>query len=47
MNTHEGEARFKNFKILLDSGCSSTIVMRRLIEKLNPKEDAVMQWHAQ
>ena len=33
MNTIKGRVRFKNFQILSDSGCSSTIVMRRLFEK--------------
>ena len=32
---------------LLDSGCSFTILMRRLITKLRPKKDAVMQWYMQ
>ena len=31
MNTIKGKAKFKNFCILLDSGCSSTIVMGRLV----------------
>ena len=44
MNTQKGKARFKKFRILLDSGCISTIVIRRLITKLNLKEDAVIQW---
>ena len=30
MNTRKSKERFKNFRILLDSGCSSTIVMERL-----------------
>ena len=30
-NTREGKEKFKNFLILLDSGCSSTIVMGRLV----------------
>ena len=47
MNTLKGGAKFKKFRILLDSGCSSTILMGRLIEKLTPKEDAVIQWHNQ
>ena len=33
MNTRKGRVKFKNFQILLDSGCSSTIVMIRLVEK--------------
>ena len=45
MNTRKGRARFKNFRILLESGCSSTIVMGRPFETLYPKRDAVMQWH--
>ena len=43
INTRKGKAKFKKFQILLDSECSSTIVMGRLIEKLHPKEDAVIQ----
>ena len=27
MNTRKGKEKFKNFQILLNSGCSSTIVM--------------------
>ena len=37
MITCRGISNFKNFRILLDSGCSSTILMRRLITKLNTK----------
>ena len=29
---------FKDFQILLDSGCFSTIIMRRRIKKLTPKK---------
>ena len=47
MNTQKGRSKFKNFRILLDIGCSSTIVMRRLIEKINPKKDNMTQWHTQ
>ena len=32
MNTRKGKAKFKNFRILLDSLCSSTIVMGRLVK---------------
>ena len=45
MNTQKGRSRFKHFRILFDCGCSSTIVMRRLITKLNPKRYYVMQSH--
>ena len=45
MNTWKFKGKFKVFKILLDSGYSTTIVTGRLIQKLNPKEDAVMKWH--
>ena len=47
MNTRKGKARFKNFRILLDSVCSSTIVMESLVNKLYPEKDAAMQWHTQ
>ena len=32
MNTRKGKAKLKNFHIILDSGCSSKIVMGRLID---------------
>ena len=47
MNICKDEAKFNNFRILLDSGYSSTIVTRIPIEKLNPKKDTVMKWHKQ
>ena len=47
MNTRKGRVKFKNFRILLDSGFSFTIVMRRMVEKICPKKDAVMQWQNQ
>ena len=45
INTQKVRAKFKNFCILLDSGCSYTIIMRRLMKKLNPKRDDLMQYH--
>ena len=47
MNTRKSRAEFINFRIRLDSGCSSTIVMRRPIAKINPKEYDMMKWHTQ
>ena len=47
MNTRKGKAKFKNFCILLDSVCSYTIVMGRIIEKLSPEKDTPMQWNTQ
>ena len=47
MNTRKGEVKFKKNRNLLDSGCSSTIVMVRLVENLHPKKYAVMKWHTQ
>ena len=38
MNTRRGKAKFKNFCILLESGCSSMIVMGRLVEKYPQKK---------
>ena len=46
MNTRKGKAKFKNFRILLDSGCSSTILMIRIMQK-NPKEDNLIKWNTQ
>ena len=46
-STIKGKARFKNFRILLDSGCSSTIAMGRLVKKLGLQEDTPMQWNTQ
>ena len=39
LNTCQGKAKFNSFVILLDIGCSFTILMRRLITKLNPEGD--------
>ena len=47
MNTKKGIARLNSFQILLDGGCSSTIVMGRLVKKLNLDKNAVIQWHTQ
>ena len=47
MYTRKGRAKLKNFSILLDSGCSSTVVMGRLVNKLGLKEDTPMQWNTQ
>ena len=47
MNTQKGREKFKKFRILLDSGCSSRIIKKRLITKIGTKRDAVMQWHTQ
>ena len=46
MNTQEGREKFKNFRILLDSVCSYSIVMIMPMKKLTPKEDYVvsMAW---
>ena len=43
MNTKKGIAEFKKIRILSDSGCSSTILMGRIIKKLTPKVDDIMQ----
>ena len=44
MNNRKGKEKFKNYHILLDSGCSSTIVMGRLvlIKKLPGQMPAVL-----
>ena len=43
MNTRKWRENFKKFRILLDSGFSSTILMRRLVQKLSPEKDVVVQ----
>ena len=40
MNTIKGKVKFINFLTLLDSGCSSTIVMVRLVTKHFPEKDS-------
>ena len=44
MDTRKGRVKFKNFRVLLDIGCSSRIAMRRIGQKSCPEKDAVMQW---
>ena len=44
---HKGKGKFNKFRVLLYSGCGSTILMLMLIKNLNPKEDNVIQWHTQ
>ena len=45
MNTRKGRSRFNNYCILLDSRCSSMIVIRGLKTKVNPIRDTVIQCH--
>ena len=45
INTRKSREKFKNFLILLNSGCSPMIVIGRLFEKLHTEKDAVMQCH--
>ena len=47
MNTRSGIVKFNNFQIILDSGCSSMILMGRLVEKMSTEKDNQMQWHTQ
>ena len=47
MNTRKGRLKFKNFRIILDSGCVSTLVIGSLVEKICLEQDDVMQWHTQ
>ena len=47
MNIHRGKEKVNNFQILLDSRCSSTILMRSIIAKLKTKKDYLMQWQTQ
>ena len=47
MNTRKGKAIFNHVLIPLDSLFSSTILARRLMEKLNPKKYNAIQWDTQ
>ena len=47
MNSIKGREKFKGFRIILDSRCSSTIIMGGIVEKLHPEKYAVMLWHTQ
>ena len=38
LNNRKGRPKFKNFQILLDSGCSSTIEMTRLVHIIGPEK---------
>ena len=47
MITHRGKANVISFQLLLDSGCSSRIVIRIIITKLKTQQDSVMQCYTQ
>ena len=47
MNTRRGRAKYIYIWVLLDSGCSSMIVMRRLMPRLKKTKDDIMQWQGQ
>ena len=47
MSTSRGEAKFKNLWILLDSGFSSTDIIRKIASKLKQKIDNNKQWQTQ
>ena len=42
MNTRKGREKFKKFQILLESGCSSTTVMIRLVGNIRLEKDDVV-----
>ena len=47
MNTRRGRAKYNNLRILLDSRCSYTIVMVRIVEDNCLEKYDVMKWHTQ
>ena len=47
MKTHIGDERFRNFRILLDSGISSTIMMNNLTSKDKCKYSTTTTWQTQ
>ena len=44
MNTHSGREKFRNFRILLDSGSTSTNIMGNLKSKLKQKQSETTTW---
>ena len=47
MNTLSGREKFRNFRILLESGCSSTIVMGKMKSKIKQKTSEINMWETQ
>ena len=47
MNTHNIREKSKNFPILLDSVCSSSIRIGNMTFKLRKKEDVAKKWQTQ
>ena len=47
MNTHSGREEFRNFRIILDSGISSTIVIGKLMSKIKQKKLERATWENQ
>ena len=48
MNTRSGRAKFREFRIILDSGSSSTIVIGKLTSKLKEKNPTeITTWETQ
>ena len=47
MNTRKGKANFSNFRILLNIGCSYSIVFVRIVKTLNHKKHAAVQFQTQ
>ena len=47
INIRKVKVNFKNFRVLLDSWCISTIVMGSLVKTLAPEKDSPVQWHMQ
>ena len=47
MNTRSGRELFRDFRILLDSGSSSKIIMGKLTEKNKPKNSTETTWETQ
>ena len=47
MNTREDRAKLKKLLIILESEFCPTILMGRLVGKIHPETDSVMQWYMQ
>ena len=45
VNTRLGKSRFKNIRILLDSGSSGSIILEKYVRKLRMKKDTTTNWN--
>ena len=47
MNTRKGIEKFKNLQVMLDSGCSSTIIMGNIMLNIIKEKGVATHWNTQ